>query len=712
MKKTVFAIGLFVLVLLTNNSSVSAQLTAPYHECLTTWEFSRDSTQWETVNIPHSTNAIDGHSKQYYRGKTFYRRTVTLSGRDIHRPVFLLFEGAAQQADIYVNGSFLTHHNGGYTAFTVDISKAAKKGSNDIVVVCDNHEDVNLIPVSSDFNKNNGLHNPAHLLRMNKVFCDPSYSAIYRMRTFTPAVSHEEAQFVASVQLHNSARLCRKVALTLRLLDREGNEVTMEKKTIKLRKRSAEICELGTSLEKPHLWDGLDDPYLYTAELTVSTGRKVLDKTSTQVGFRYYELTADRGFFLNGRSYPLRGVSMHQDTDGQASAVTRSDLDRDYAIVQELGANVLRLAHYPHNDYAFHLCDSLGILVQTEIPWVNVCGKNAQPVYFENIRSMAAEMAANLCNHPSIILWGMWNELDTWGNNNKLQGSIDFEKISTETAKVYDTIKAIDPYRPVGMTDDSNYHHPGYATLKGDFYSENRYHGWYYSKGKSEYLLNFTRDMTKIHDLVPTHVVNVAEYGAGCNPFCHSVDSTLLFSRKDDSRHYEEYANYLHEHHWQQICAMPWINFTTAWILFDFPVANREEGYQDSDDGITFTPNEARKYTNDKGFVTRDRQVKKDVFYLYKSAWNHHETTVHIAGTRLHYWPSNQPVIVKTYSNAHSLTLYVDGTPTETLTSSGEISGVIWKFAPVKMTQNEMTFKVVADDGTEDTWTLKKLGTQ
>ena len=185
-----------------------------------------------------------------------------------------------------------------------------------------------------------------------------------------------------------------------------------------------------------------------------------------------------------------------------------------------------------------------------------------------------------------------------------------------------------------------------------------------------------------------------------------------MMCRNDDTKHYEEYGNLIHESHWQQICQMPWLNFTAAWVMFDFPVANRQEGFVDSDDGVNFIVNEYRKYTNDKGLVTRNRQIKKDVFYLYKSAWNKQEPTVHITSKRLHRWPRHQPVTVKVYSNAQWLSLYQNGKLRQTLTSSGEVSGVIWQFAPVKFQSSIDTFRVVADDGTEDFWTLEQMATQ
>jgi beta-galactosidase/beta-glucuronidase len=414
-------------------------------------------------------------------------------------------------------------------------------------------------------------------------------------------------------------------------------------------------------------------------------------------------MDADKGFFLNGHPYPLRGVAMHQDWDGSASAVSYAQFDQDYSIIKELGANFLRLAHYPHNDYALSKCDELGIIVQTEVPWVNNCGVKATTAYFDNIHQQMKEMITNLYNHPAIAFWGMWNELDTWGNNDKLQGRLDCAKVTGETAKLYDYAKSLDPHRFVGMSDCSSFKNEGYAKLKGDYFSENRYNGWYYSK-----MDEFSGAMKAIHQQMG--VVNVSEYGLGINPFCHSLEPEKTTKKgTGGSRHDEEYGNIFHESYVRQIMKMPFLNFTSLWVMFDFPVANRMEGYMDTDDGVNFTESEARKFMNDKGLVTRDRKTKKDVFYLYKSLWNNNVQTVYITSRRFSKRPADAPIYIKVYSNAKKLTLYQNGTAVETMNGSGEETGVIWKFKPLKFLSDNDTFKVVSDEGTSDEISLQRF---
>lgn len=683
---------------------IMAQNRAPEQIELKEWSFSKDQQNWEKVTVPHSCNAIDGHSTKYYRGKAYYRRDLEVSKKELNQPMYILFEGAAQAATLTVNGKFITKHMGGYTPFLEKLNEYLKTGTNKIEVCTDNTLDVNLIPVSSDFNKNNGLHNPVYLLKTGEIFLSPRWYGMYRMHVSTPRVSRDKAEvrIISSVDNYSNKKQNLKVEFLFK--DHEGNIVDKTDMDIKAPKNGNYGVSCGFEVVNPHLWDGVNDPYLYTAEVRVLNSKgKEIDKAETKVGLRFYETTENDGFYLNGHPYPLRGVSEHQDWDGQASAVTKDHTYKDYEIIKELGANFVRLAHYPHNDYEFRLCDSLGIVVQTEIPWVNVCGENASNAYFDIINQQMREMITNLYNHPSIIFWGMWNEVDSWGNTKEFQGKIDYVKVLSETATLYKNAKRLDPYRYVGLTDCCLLKRGGYEYLLADFISENRYPDWYQLGGTDR----LYKEMTEAHQ--KRKIMNIAEYGGGVNPFCHTLDSVAMKDRKDDSKHYEEYGCYIHESDLRQILKMPWLNFTSLWIMFDFPVADRKEGYMDSGDGVTFTANENRKYMNDKGLVTRDRKIKKDHFYLYKSLWNKKETTVYITGRRRTGSPKDQPFNVKVYSNANSLSLYQNGELVQKLDKCPDSTGVIWTFDAVKYKTDSDKFKVVSDNGTTDEVEWKAL---
>ena len=683
MKNTAAAI--LFLLLAAFPAGAAGRFIPSGQKALEKWEFSIDGQSWTEVSAPHSYNASDGHSASYYRGCATYLTTV-----DIKRPQqdsYLIFEGAAQKARVYVNGQLACDHRGGYTAFSVNLKGLVHKGRNAVEVVCDNTQDLELIPLSSDFNKNGGLHNPAWIFQPRGAHFSPSEYGLYRMHVTQLQASESMARARVQAFVSGAARV------TLKVRDASGKTVYKETK------HASGEYESEFSIPSPHLWNGTEDPYLYTVELCAGSDRAV-----SEVGFRYYSVSKDGGFMLNGRSYPLRGVSMHQDLDGKATALSYADYDADYRTVQELGCNFLRLAHYPHNDYAFRICDRLGIVVQTEIPWVDACGVNATDAYFLNIESQMQEMICNLYNHPSIFFWGMWNELRGNAKIDKFQGPLDAQRVVSETARLYRLAKSLDPVRPVGLTDCTIFKRDGYTGLEADYYSQNQYFGWYKTYGDFS---GITPTMEWIRDNMGP--ANISEYGVGVNPFCHTWKQEDIRRYADDKRHVEEYGNLLHEAHAQQIALMPWLNFTSLWILFDFPVASRQEGWVDSSDGVNYVENPNRLYMNDKGLITRDRKTRKDTFYMYKSWWNHSEETVYIAGRRLLRRPAGEEFTLTVYSNAPSLRLLQDGVEIATLRESGEPTGVIWKFPGLSMASGSSEFTVVSPSGKSDSVKFQAL---
>lgn len=665
-------------------------------QALKEWSFSIDGQTWEDVTIPHTYNAVDGHSKEYYRGYAHYKTTIPEASEGT--PRYLIFEGVGQSCHVIFEGDTLSYHSGGYTPFYVDIT--GKKG-REVEVYCENTLNLDRIPLSADFNKNGGIHYPAWLLECPAVHFSPEAYGYYRMHVSQKEVSDEKAVGEAKAQIKNSSAEEQAVSIKWSLKDAAGVEVLSHNETITLAGGAAQDVVWDFTLENPHLWNGLEDPYLYT--LNITSGE---DYAETEVGFRYFSMDREKGFFLNGKSYPLRGVNVHQDKEGIASAYTKADFDADYAIIKELGCNFLRLAHYPHNDYAFRLCDRMGIVVQTEIPWVNNCGTEITEAYAQNIYSQMSEMVKSLYNHPSIIFWGMWNELDTWGHTKfKVQGVLDPRRAVDETARLYDFTKKLDPYRFVGLTDDSMFQRDFYTELKADYYSENRYHGWYYSGTNFEAL---TPDLEWIRDNMG--VTNLSEYGLGINPHCHTWRTECLKrdKTKKDSLHFEEYGNLFHESYAAQIERAPYLAFTSIWVLFDFAVVEREEGIMDSEDGVNFTLNEYNKYLNNKGLITRERGTYKDIFYLYKAWWNKSEETVYLTSRRLKYRPAGEPFTLTVYSNAPELKVFCNGTQIASATESGDDTGVVWKF-PVTMGNTETTFKAISPNGNVDEITILPL---
>lgn len=674
---------------------ISQQIFTP----LEIWNFSKSATTGFTeVTLPHSCNAGDGQSASYYRGDTYYKCSVDISSAGVKRYV-LLFKSASQQNTVSVNGVSAGSHKGGYTPFFIDITESVVDGVNEILVKCNNKMDLSLAPVSSDFNKNNGLVDEVYLITASLVHTDVEAYGVDRMHITQNSVSNSSAALKVQTKICNESAGDQMLKAFLYLKENDGTIAYSHQEDVFCTRNSSLNYIHEFSIQNPHLWNGKSSPYLYTAELIICAGSVVLDRMTAKVGLRYYEMTTT-GFTLNGQPYPLRGISHHQDKTLRASALTKEDIDADFEIIKELGCNFLRIAHYPHNAYTFDKCDELGIIVQTEIPWVNECGENATSVYFDNLKSQMKEMIVNHYNHASIILWGMSNEL---GNTHAgyPQGSLDKAKVVEYSNALYALGKSLDTRRYVGFVTDKTNGATSYygGKINCDWLGRNAYCGWYMNQNNPETISDI---MTSEKNAFP--YVSLTEYGAGCNPHCHSENpATTTNKGSGGARHDEEWANYLHEVFLQKIYgSMTYLQFTSGWILFDFAVAARKEGYLNCTNGTVTSDNPNKYYINDKGLVTRDRTLKKDVFYLYKAKWNS-EPTVYITSKRFNIRPSSS-VAIKVYSNAASLELYQNGVLKQTLNSSGEASGVVWSFDALVLVNSKDTFNVVGRDTEGRVW--------
>lgn len=668
---------------------------------LDVWQFSKNATSgFSEVTLPHSCNAADGQSASYYRGDTYYKRTVEAAGTGLKR-FFLLFKSASQQSAVTVNGMDVSSHKGGYTPFLTDITDAITDGENEILVRCNNRMDLDLAPVSSDFNKNNGLVDNVYLITAGLVHSDVGTYGVDRMHVTQSNVSSAGADIKIQARAYNGSAEDVMLKAYLHLRDASGQVVHSHQEDVYCPVEGVADIAHEFTLPDPHLWNGKDDPYLYKAEVILCAGAVVLDRMTASVGLRFYEMTAT-GFMLNGQAYPLRGISYHQDKAGKASAVTDADIDGDFEIIKELGCNFLRIAHYPHNTHTFDKCDELGIIVQTEIPWVNECGVNTTSSYLENLKSQMREMITNHYNHASIVFWGMSNELGNTHAGNP-QGALDKAKVVEFSNALYALGKSLDTTRYVGFVTDKQAGATSYygGVINADWLGRNAYCGWYVNQDNPAAISGI---MGSEKNSFP--YVALSEYGAGCNPDCHSeTPGTTTNKGSGGARHDEEWANHVHEVYLQKIYgSMTYLQFTSGWILFDFAVAARKEGYYNTSDGVTVTTDPGKYYLNDKGLVTRDRTLKKDVFYLYKAKWSA-APLVHITSRRFAVRPGGN-IAIKVYSNASILELYQNGTLIETLDGSGEESGVVWTFTTVPIANATDTFKVIGRDASGGVWAV------
>ena len=424
------------------------------------------------------------------------------------------------------------------------------------------------------------------------------------------------------------------------------------------------------TIQNPHLWNGTTDPHLYTITLNIYYQNELYHSFQRDYGLRFYEYVINQtvngntytGFLLNGSPYFLRGVCMHDDLEGKANALNDSDYTQEFAIIQELGCNFIRLAHYPHPKEVYDWCDRLGIVVQTEAPCVNKLQSTMGDTYYNNLVTQYNDMVNQHYNHPCIMFWGLSNETTT---DDKDFGKAKIEQYTAQ-------IKALDSERLVGYVMSHSYNNPStyYNNPNVDWFGCNIYVGWYIDKGTNDPTSQINTRVNNIINGVQKPLA-FSEYGCGGTQHCHSEDPQTTTTKGNYERHDIEYQMWLHEGHIAAIRNFPQLLFTGQWQLFDIAVSNRNEGYTVCLDGETVSTDDSLRRLNNKGLVERDHITKKDTFYLYKAEWNTTDKFVHICGkdyTRM------TDRVIKCYSNdGTSFSLYVNGTLVETSSATNNV---------------------------------------
>ena len=558
------------------------------------------------VTLPHTWNAEDGQDggDDYHRGKCWYLRDLDRPETTENSRVWLEFEGAAMTAEVYLNGEKLAEHAGGYSTFRVDLTDHLKD-HNKLAVSVSNARSRTVYPQQADFTFYGGLYREVRLILVPETHFALGYHGGPGLK-ITPVVDLETraATVMAEAWVEGPANDA-EVTFTL----------AGQTRTVPV----ADGCARADfTIENAHLWDGLNDPYLYTATASLSSG----DAVSARFGCRKFEIDPQKGFLLNGRSYPLRGVSRHQDRKGAGTALTPAMMEEDMAIIKELGANTLRLAHYQHAQYFYDLCDENGLIVWAEIPYITMHMHDGR----ENTLSQMTELVVQNYNHPCIAVWGLSNEITA-------ASAVNEELLENHRA-LNDLCHTLDTTRPTTMANVFMLDIDSPILEIPDVNSYNLYFGWYL--GELEQNDAF---FDEYHAQFPDRCIGFSEYGADANPAYQSPTP-----EKGD--YTESYQCVYHEHMLRMIEARPWLWATHVWNLFDFGADGRDEGGKNGE--------------NQKGLVTFDRQLKKDAFYLYKAAWNHTEPFVHLCGSR--YVDRTEEVTeIKVYSNQNEVSLYLDG---------------------------------------------------
>lgn len=583
------------------------------------------------VDLPHTWNAQDALSGKidYKRGIGNYEKNLFIRSEWKGKRLFIRFEGVNNIADVFVNRRHIGEHRGGYGAFIFEITGKVEYGKeNSILVRVNNGEQLDIMPLVGDFNFYGGIYRDVHLLIADETCISPLNYASPGVRLIQDSVSHKYAKVRAVVDLSNGGSGNREVELNVRLLDGQRG-VKEGTKKVNLSGNAAMQQEFTFEIDQPHLWNGRQDPFLYQVEVTLSRNGQMVDRVIQPLGLRFYRIDSDKGFFLNGKHLPLQGVCRHQDRSEVGNALRPQHHEEDAALMLEMGVNAVRLAHYPQATYFYDLMDKNGIIVWAEIPFVGPGGYNDKgfvdlPAFRANGKEQLKELIRQHYNHPSICVWGVFNELTELGDN-----PVEYIKELNVLAHQED------PTRPT--TSASN--QMGDLNFITDAIAWNRYDGWY--GGTPADLGKWLDRMHKDH---PEICIAISEYGAGASIY-HQQDS-LVKTVPTSWWHPENWQTYYHIENWKTISSRPYVWGSFVWNMFDFGAAHRTEG--------------DRPGINDKGLVTFDRKVRKDAFYFYKANWNREEPMLYLTGKR-NTVRTQRLQTITAFTNLSGAELFVNG---------------------------------------------------
>lgn len=569
------------------------------------WQFTGPDGKTTAVDLPHTWNNIDGQDggNDYWRGICIYKTRFAAPAFDKNtQQVWLQFEGVNASAKVTLNGVEVTRHDGGYSTFRADVT-ALLADSNELIVEADNSKNDRVYPQKADFTFYGGIYRDVSLLVVNRNHIALGYLGGPGVQ-ITPTVNGANADIEVKTWMEGDGEV------EFSIYDAAGAEVVTGKG-----------LDTTVTLEHPHLWDGVRDPYLYTCAVRLVLNGEVQDEVRQRFGVRSFSVDPKRGFFLNGRPYPLHGVSRHQDRKGLGNAITREMHDEDMQLIKELGANTIRLAHYQHDQYFYDLCDEAGMVVWAEIPYISEHMPNGR----ENTISQMKELIVQNYNHACIVCWGVSNEItiSTKDNRDMRDNHHVLNDLCHEMDKTRLTTLACyamcGPFNPVAHITD--------------LVSWNLYLGWYVP---GLFLNDLWMDF--FHLCYPNRALGFSEYGAEGMPNLHSSHP-----RRGD--HTEEYQAIYHEYMLRCFDRHKWLWATHVWNMYDFAADARDQG---GEPGM-----------NHKGLVTFDRKTKKDSFYIYKAWWSD-EPFVHVCSKRYADRTENE-IEVKVYSNQKQVSLYVNG---------------------------------------------------
>lgn len=568
------------------------------------WQFTFPGKEPQKVDLPHTWNGLDGQDggADYKRCACTYRKKFKTPSLAEGESCYILFNGVNSEATVSLNGEEICRHEGGYSAFGADIT-ALLKNENELTVTADNTPNDRVYPQFADFTFYGGIYRDVFL-------CIVPENGFVFGECFSHPLKISTGVDGKNGIINVNCAVRAKGDYTVKIAVYDGDKKVAE----------GEACK---DIEVPdvHLWNGVKDPHLYKVEATLISGGAECDTASAETGFRTFSVDPKKGFFLNGKSFPLRGVCRHQDRPDKGNAISKADHDEDMKLICEIGANTIRLAHYQHDDYFYELCDKYGMVVWAEVPYISKHMTGAD----DNVKQQMRELILQQYNHPSICFWGVSNEITMKKTDNK-----DMLKTHRE---LNDLCHELDPSRLTTLACFAMCGFNNKSAHITDVVSWNLYLGWYVPG-------MFLNDIwVKIfHMLHPKRCLGYSEYGAEGMPNLHAAKP----KRFDNT---EEYQAIYHEYMLKFFERTPYLWGTHVWNMFDFAADGRDQG---GDPG-----------KNHKGLVTFDRQTKKDSFYLYKAYWSQ-EPVLHLCGKRYINRAENK-TSVTVYSNVGKVSVYNNG---------------------------------------------------
>ncbi len=642
---------LFISILLCSIFSVAAQRNL--QTINNAWKFSKenpnnaesntlDDKYWETVNIPHCWNADAYVSKFYYRGTAWYRKHFIASKDLMQKQVFIKFEGINVTAEVYLNGRFVTKHEGGYTAFTIDATPFLAFGEENLLAVKVDNSLQDLPPLSGDFTMFGGIYRDVWMITVPKQHIELLNAGSSGIFIQTPKVSAESAEVLIKGDIKNDAGTSSQVKVVNQIINPEGKIIQTLEKSLNLKSGEKTSFELASKeITRPVLWSP-ESPQLYQVKTTMidTKNNQILDEISNPLGFRWFKFTGSDGFYFNGKPMKLIGICRHQDQKPLGNALSDEMHRRDMQLAKEMGANFIRISHYPQDDAILEQCDKLGLIAWEEIPIVNTV--NLSDHFQQVCKTNVLEMVRQHYNHPSIIMWGYMNEsaLVTVRSIPEKDRQAVYDKTKEIAENLEKIIKIEDPGRAstIAFHNSQIYNQTGLSSIT-DVIGWNLYQGWYEAN-----LEGFDKFIRKENEKHPNHSLIISEYGAGSDKRLHSLQPVPFdFSIE----HQQTY----HEHYLPVIAREKYISGSTVWNFVDFGSASRDE---------------SMPMINNKGLLYTDR-TPKDVYFYYKAFLRKDVPVLHIASrdwdVRSGVQNGNNPVIspLKIYSNCPEVELFADG---------------------------------------------------